>query len=351
MPVVPNNGKLYVELDRHEAVDELVSVARGLDQSRISSSMSVRRLVADIEDHLAFLAIIQPDWFRPFQDEAVTELAQVLPMGLDTAALLLRGTSDDAAEVVARRLGEAPTSWTDLTLLAGIGTDFALSRLAEHVRIHPEAEPWVNRLGVHVGAVGIAALRFTAARSAIHRASPSSEASGFIGLPLEQVTAEPSVITWHYLSFVPSLAHGLPAWPHQFLHIVSPRTYWFTLVADVDDRGRYVNVDVDDGGEPFDVGLFDCERDPPPTSFVVVRPYDGDLVVRNGHILTTPGVCGAIGGPPVGLYPNPVCHGCGVLMFHAATIESGVREYGEGFRSLFYCPDCVTVSVTGTNWN
>ena len=36
-----------------------------------------------------------------------------------------------------------------------------------------------------------------------------------------------------------------------------------------------------------------------------LKPYDGDLIYCNGHILATPGVVGTVGGPPIGLYPNP----------------------------------------------
>jgi len=129
------------------------------------------------------------------------------------------------------------------------------------------------------------------------------------------------------------------------------RTYWFSLHASVDGDGRYRGVSIDDEGEPFDVGMAEAELDPPSQAGVEVHPYDKTLTYRNGHVSLTPGVCGTAGGPPIGIYPNPVCPDCEMLMFHGASIESSVREYGEGFRSVFFCEHCVRTAVTGTNWN
>jgi hypothetical protein len=63
------------------------------------------------------------------------------------------------------------------------------------------------------------------------------------------------------------------------------------------------------------------------------------------------GVVGDAGGPPIGIYPNPECPSCGVLMLHVASVRHHIREYGDGFRSAFICETCARAAVTGTNWN
>jgi len=65
----------------------------------------------------------------------------------------------------------------------------------------------------------------------------------------------------------------------------------------------------------------------------------------------TPSVMGDVGGPPIGLYPNPHCLSCQKLMFHLSTVVSDVREYGEGFRSLYLCETCGLVASHASPWN
>jgi hypothetical protein len=38
-------------------------------------------------------------------------------------------------------------------------------------------------------------------------------------------------------------------------------------------------------------------------------------------------------------------------MFHVTTVENHVREYGDGWRSLFICEDCLTIACNATGWN
>jgi hypothetical protein len=38
-------------------------------------------------------------------------------------------------------------------------------------------------------------------------------------------------------------------------------------------------------------------------------------------------------------------------MFHVATVENHIREYGDGWRSAYICDDCQIVSCTATGWN
>jgi hypothetical protein len=37
-------------------------------------------------------------------------------------------------------------------------------------------------------------------------------------------------------------------------------------------------------------------------------------------------------------------------MFHVVTVENHVRDYGDGWRSLFVCEDCHTVASNATGW-
>lgn len=161
-----------------------------------------------------------------------------------------------------------------------------------------------------------------------------------------------SKYTWHYVSFKPSSIGGLPAWPHELLHIVSPRQNWFTLNASADERGRYVDAAIQLDDEPFAIpSMTESEANPPPRGGLALRRYDPELTYRNGHILMTADAHGTAGGAPIDIHPNPVCSGCEVLMFHGATVVSSVREYGEDFVSVFYCEHCIQVAITGTNWN
>jgi hypothetical protein len=82
-----------------------------------------------------------------------------------------------------------------------------------------------------------------------------------------------------------------------------------------------------------------------------LRPYDADLVYCNGHIQLTPGVVGTAGGPSIEIYANPSCPSCGRLMFHVASVENHIREYGDGWHSIFICEDCRMVSCNATGWN
>jgi hypothetical protein len=98
-------------------------------------------------------------------------------------------------------------------------------------------------------------------------------------------------------------------------------------------------------------GLLAREREGGSMGMLELRRYDRDLVYSNGHIHCTEGVVGTAGGTPIGLYPNPPCPGCGILMFHVATVEHHVRSYGDGFRSLFICESCRSVCCNASSWN
>lgn len=351
---MPNNGTFYVELSSETAVADLVAVAQSIDPARVAKfATRDARMAADVEDHLMFLAATNPGWFGPYRDVAATTLSAQLPMSLATAAVLLPGISSTAVEQLCERLEARPSDWATLSLLAGTGDEQGLVALADIVRRSGTTE-WTNRLGVHVGDEGPAVWRFSPVRYAIVVSADEDEASpdALVGLPVDQVADDPTgVITWHYVSLRADAIEGLPRWPAELIHIVSPRTYWFALHCGVAKDGRYRHPKVDTEGEPFDAHMRDAEQDPPPPTVGGLRRYDETLLYRNGHVDMTPFVYGTAGGPPVGIYPNPVCPGCAVLMFHVATVQTGIREYGEGFRSAFVCERCIRAAVTGTSWN
>lgn len=354
MPVEPNNGTLLVDLSSEAGVAELVEYAEILDPERVRTFLTEDwRIASDIGDHLLYLSAVHPEWFAPYRELAVTELYERLPMNLEVAAVLLPGIDGAVLGPLCDQVRADPKDRSAMELLAGTADPEALEVVADAVRAGGSTRD-AGASGIHVGATGPASWRFTASRAAIHvPAQPHhGEPDGIVGLPLCEVADDPEgVITWHYLSAPPTLVAGTPRWPHDLVHLLSPRTYWYELYSEVGPDGRCHHPVADDGGEPFDVHLADIEADPPPPVGVAIRAYDGELVYRNGHILSSAGVVGSMGGPPVGLYPNPACPGCGVLMFHVATVEHGIREYGDGFRSVFICETCERTCSTGTGWN
>ena len=312
MPVVPNNGTFYIELSSEAAVAELVAVAASLDPEKVMRfDTRDARTAADIEDHLLFLSATNPEWFAPYRDVAVTALSTQMPMSIGVAAVLLPGVVPATVDELCDRLQARPNDWATLSLLAGTGDERGLAALGDIVRRFGTTE-WTNLLGVHVGDEGPAVWRFSPARYAVvvPPQVPSEPPDGLVGLSLDKVADDPEqLITWHYLSLRAEAIDGLPPWPPEVVHVVSPRANWFTLLCEVGHDGRYRRPTVDDGGEPYDVGLAEVEHEPRPPVAAGLHKYDQDLVYRNGHVHLTPGVQGDAGGPPVGIYPNPSVRG------------------------------------------
>ena len=232
---------------------------------------------------MLYLSATHPEWFAPYRDLAVTELPTRLPMDLATAAILLPGTSDAAIERLCDRLAETPSDWGTLSLLAGANDPTGMEVLADVTRTHGSTE-WLNRMGVHVGDSLPAIWRFTPHRYAIVVPARDAEsADGLVGAPIADVAVDPQgLITWHYLSLRPAAVEGVPAWPSEYVHLVSPRTFWFTLHCNVLPDGRYTEPEVDDEGEPFDSGMHEAEADPLPRTTAALHRYDESLVYRNG---------------------------------------------------------------------
>jgi hypothetical protein len=179
-----------------------------------------------------------------------------------------------------------------------------------------------------------------------------------VGLPVAMVMADPSqqLVTWHYCSFSLNAIDGLPRLGVARLHLVSPPLFdeW-TLYCDLAPDGRYVHPTLSssteaDGEDMRDMQRAAIERHGGQGQLTLL-PFDDRLVYCNGHVELTPGVVGNVGGPPIGVYPSPSCSSCGKLMFHIATLRDGVRQYGDGFRSLFVCEDCERIACHATGWN
>jgi len=207
---------------------------------------------------------------------------------------------------------------------------------------------------------GPAQYRFSPHRRAVHLRSVSGlaelvTADHPVGLPLDQIVRHPDATTlvWHYLSLRLAALPGMPDWPADRVHLASPQgSLGWTLTAAVDDDGLWHDetVTFDELSSNDDEASVNND-DQSGMGAVALRPYDDDLVYTNGHILSTPGVFGTAGGPPLGLYPNPHCRSCHRLMFHVVTVENYIREYGHGWRSLYLCEECQITTCTATNWN
>ena len=366
MPLSPVTRRFHHPLREPEDVRRLFEAGREhLAAARASARDCIRR---DFADHLFYLGAIHPEWFHPLRDEVIgwpEEVASLLEgVGFHEWTYLLDGASDASVNHLDAKLRGNPGDWRNLEMLAAIVTPAAFASLARLAR-SAGRERDLEKLGFWIGPAPAPALpRFARSRRAI-RVMPFSgsrielsERPHPIGLPLAELLAEPGEtrITWHYLSLTLDELSGMPDLPCRRLHLVSPRfTCEWTLQAVLAPDGR-LRIESVEG--PDDDELEDCleeeeEADPDPDTWreAVLREFDDRLTYCNGHVMSTEGVVGVSGGPPVGLYPNPSCTACGRLMFHVATVESQVREYGDGFRSLYACETCARIACTGTNWN
>jgi hypothetical protein len=343
MPIKPVHDGDPIPLESPDDVAALVGHLERRDRSP-----------AWLGNHFAYLAGTRPDWFRPFQETVVVD--DRLPgweASYDDQCVLLAGASDRCVETLAGRLRER-WSFYDATALAAIGTDAARVVIADLVRGGADRDEFES-CGVWIPSTGPAELRFTPERRAVVlELGDFPDPENPVGLPVARVVRDPasSPVVWHYASLRLGEIPGLPSFPAERAHLVAPASAcMWTLFADVDTDGRYRDEQVeyrDDDDPDEDYATADPDFG---VGRVVLRPYGPDLVYSNGHIISTPGVAGTAGGPPIGLYPNPACPSCEKLMFHVVTVENYIREHGDGFRSLYLCEDCEKVAVTATGWN
>jgi hypothetical protein len=353
MPIKPVNRMDPLPVERPEDVAALVGLLpRARDDSQLRRGLG---------DHFSYLAAVHPEWFAPYREVVLTELLDGFSGNFGDFCALLHGAPDPCVEQLARRLHggwDTTAGWA----LAAIGTEAGLAAVAAHVRADGEVRGHYEELGVWVPPDGPAQYRFSPHRLAVFRrwvddqAALDGEAHP-VGLPLDRVVADPNgtPVTWHYVSLRLSDVPGLPDWPAERVHLVSPRANWdWTLTAGIDRQGHYrdVTAEIDDPPDEEDVEYFRHEEESGGGYGAVdLRPYDADLVYCNGHIQLTPDVVGTAGGPPLGIYANPHCRSCGRLQFHVVSVEHHVRDYGDGWRSLFLCAECGLVTCNGTGWN
>jgi hypothetical protein len=353
MPIQPVNRMDPLPVERPEDVAALVELLpRARDDSRLRFGLS---------DHFSYLAAVHPEWFAPYREVVLTDLLDGFSANFGDYCVLLHGAPDPCVEHLTRRLRggwDTTAGWA----LAAIGTEAGLAAVAAHVRADGDVRGHYEELGVWVPPDGPAQYRFSPHRRAVFRrqvddpAALDSQAHP-VGLPLDSVVADPDAtpVTWHYVSLRLSDVPGLPDWPAERVHLVGPRANCgWTLSAGIDGQGRYRDVTAE-FEDPFDEEdawyLRRVEERGGGYGAVDLRPYDADLVYCNGHIQLTPDVVGTAGGPPIGIYANPHCRSCGRLQFHVVSVEHHVREYGDGWRSLFLCADCGLVTCNATGWN
>lgn len=317
----------------------------------------------ELTNRFAYLAGVHPEWFTPFQEVVITELLDGFGPSFGDQCVLLHGAPDRCVDHLMARIrrgGDFGDQWA----LASIGTPAALDAVAWHVRNGGDRSVYEG-CGVWIPPTGPAQYRFTPHRRAVflHRgatATEVAEATHPVGLPVHAIARDPqdTLITWHYLTLRIADVPGLPDWPVERVHLVSPRHGWeWSLTARFDEHGRYHSERVaadepaEDDDEDDDLAALLPDDEGDLLGWVELRPYDANLVYRNGHIELTPGVVGTAGGPGFGIYTGPHCDSCGRLMFHVVSVEHHVRDYGDGRRSLYLCEDCQLVTCTATGWN
>jgi hypothetical protein len=349
MPIEPVDGMTPLQLAGPDDVAVLVAKLREVRGS------------GQFQNHFAHLAGVHPEWFTPFQELVITELLDGFGPSFADHCVLLHGAPDRCVDHLTARMRRG-SDFHDAWVLAAIGTDTALDAVAWHVRNGGDRDVY-EQCGVWIPPTGPAQYRFSPQRRAVflHQDADPAELADTthpVGLPIHAIARDPDLtpITWHYLTLRVADVPGLPAWPVERVHLVSPRRVCiWSLTARFDDQGRYHSERVapDEDPDEFDYkeDLLRSEDDGGLLGRVKLRPYDADLIYSNGTILLTPGVVGTAGGPPIGIYANPNCDSCGRLMFHVVSVEHHVREYGDGWRSLFICEDCQTVTCNATGWN
>lgn len=312
-----------------------------------------QRLRDALCDLFAYVAGVHLDWFRPHQERVILELLDGFQVTFDTRCALLHGAPDTCVEHLARRVRDR---WSEAHLesLAAIGTAPALAAVADLVRGHGGKHE-LEDVGFRVPPAGPAQQRFSSHLLAVERRPVADLAELLavdhpVGLPLDRVLREPAATPaeWHFMSLRAAALPGVPAWPAERMHLLGAGGW--EVAGTVGEDGRWYDVTIEDGA-PVDDEPWTGNDDPDSWGAVVLRPYDDTLVYSNSHIHSTPNVFGTVGGPPIGVYSNPSCRSCGLLMFHVATVTNHIRDYGDGFCSLYICEDCHVTACTAPHWN
>ncbi len=342
----------------------------GLALTPSSGRSKYERVVRDLADYFYYVGAVCPEYSRPLQDEMAAASDDQLAnfqLTFPTWLYLFSGASDECALRIAERLAQpdlTPLARFSLeSMLAAICTPAALTSLAIYVRSSRRTTAFED-LGFWIPPNdGAAVPRFTLPRFAARlRRADGGDISSYrhpVGLAESSIATGQAreLITWHYCSLDSRDIPGAAALSHPLIHLVSPKRWdnwtvfsWFAA------DGRYDRAVLSEASEKDSDDLdelLDEANDDTTTGQgqIVLAPYDDQLVYCNSNIHLTPEVVGDVGGPPIGLYPNPTCPTCNKLMFHIATMTCDVREYGDGFRSLFICEDCDIVASHATGWN
>jgi hypothetical protein len=365
MPLKPVTHTLHMPVETSTDAESLFEA--GLEIVHHPSASYREKAARDLEDHFFYLGAVHPEHSRLLQPKLARlsdEQLKVFSFTFSTWLHLLHGADDSCVDLLTTTLSQKPENWVRRQMLAAIGTPPALANVAVFAHKH-NARNDFNSLGFHIPLDDQPAQpRFTLWRRAIKKLPFTESRENLsqiphpVGLPLAAIVDAPfsKTISWHYLSLDLTELQGLPPLPVQRLHLVSPPVdIGWTLYCDILDDGRYkvryVEKDEDEG-EESDALLNEFENDSSvDLGYAQLLPYDDQLIYCNGHTMLTDGVVGDVGGPPLGLYPNPKCPGCKRLMFHLLTVDSGIRSYGDGWRSLFLCEDCHLIACTATSWN
>lgn len=369
MPLKPVTGTLNWPLAA--AQDIFAIFEQGLKLAHETSPSRKANAARDLNDTFYYIGAIYPSSVAALQPEFVrlNDLQlSVFAFTFETWLHLLHGASDECIDTLVHALQAKPNDWKRREMLAAIGTSPALTALTELSRKHDWREESAL-MGFEIPSANQPARpRFTGWRKAIQVIPFSGDRSEWlaqphpIGVPLPAVADESCepIIHWHYLSLAMAALQEMPSLDAERLHLVSPRLEGaWTLYCSLRPDGRYTRPSLVQEAEEAEDDQADlqellAEREDaqaPERSVARLLPFDDNLTYCNGHILLTENVYGQVGGPPIGLYPNPECDGCGHLMFHILTVQAYIHEYGDGWRSLFVCEDCCRVACQATHWN
>lgn len=339
--------------------DVRVLFERALVLFQESGTFTRDRYKADIEDHFYYIGAICPQNFRSLQHEVVNLAGKYLTFfnfSFSTWLYLLQAAPDSCVEQLFKRLvrtnQDCPAFILE-TMLAAIGTPAALAVMAEYAE-HVHEPDLFKDYGFWLPGKGKSAEpRFTCHRSAIyfqpvrvdlhpHELAQRTHPAG-LPIPFFAEGSAQDAIVWHYLTLDLAQIAGIPPTAFSQVHLVSPLLYgaWM-LFCTISPQNLYTKVRLED--EMGRVKMHLQEQTIDRRGEVFLLPYDDQLLYCNGHTQLTKGVHGDVGGPPLGLGENPSCPICKKLMFHVCTVASTLREYGDGFRSLFLCEECMQVA-------
>jgi hypothetical protein len=368
MPLRPVTGKLILPVNSLENVRALFEVGRSLSPER-QGKWGIESYRRDLLDHFYYIGAVCPEYFRPLQrdvaqlpDDELRNFDFSFPIWL----YLLQDAPDVCVDHLVARLASVDAASGRVVsiledMLAGICTPYALRALAEYAETPDKRQRFADDMGFWIADDGSPAVpRFTRQRQAVRlhqQEGTAEEVAGWthpVGLPIAAVMSNPrqKLLAWHYCSFDLNELPGMLTLGVQRLHLVSPPlwTDW-TVFCSIAPDGRYDAFQVirDDEGDiisPVEMRAEAAQNEATGRGYLELLPYDDQLTYCNAHTMLTPGVEGDVGGPPQ-LGSVPACPTCGKTMFFVSCVERLVREYGDGFRSLYVCEDCMVAACQG----